>query len=81
MDRRKLTGAASHSGGVEATARWQGHAKQLEKPSSFRREIGGAESRITGDTGKSVEDERVLEGLIVAEKRSNFRGAKEPCCL
>jgi hypothetical protein len=28
-----------------------------------------------------VEDERVLEGLMVAEKRSNFRGAKEPCCL
>src|SRR4029077_1832535 len=26
-------------GGVEATARWQGHAKQLEKPSSSRREI------------------------------------------
>jgi hypothetical protein len=81
MDRRKLTDAASHSGGVEATARWQGHAKQLEKPSPSRREIGGAESRITGDTGKSVEDERVSDGLIVAEKRSNFRGAKEPCCL
>jgi len=29
-------------GGVEATARWQGHAKQLEKPSSSRREITGA---------------------------------------
>jgi hypothetical protein len=38
-----LTEAAIHSGGVEATARWQGHAKQLEKPSSSRREIGGAE--------------------------------------
>src|ERR1700722_11101818 len=37
-----LTEAAIHSGGVEATARWQGHAKQLEKPSSSRREIGGA---------------------------------------
>ena len=29
-------------GGVEATARWQGHAKQLEKPSSSQREITGA---------------------------------------
>ena len=38
-------------------------------------------SRITGDTGKSVEDERASEGLIVAQKRSNVRGAKEPCCL
>jgi hypothetical protein len=24
----------SHFGGVEATARWQGHAEQLEKPSA-----------------------------------------------
>ena len=31
-----------HFGGVEATARWQGHAEQLEKPSSSRREIAGA---------------------------------------
>jgi hypothetical protein len=30
-----------HLGGVEATARWQGHAEQLEKPSSSRREIAG----------------------------------------
>ena len=37
-----LTEAAIHSGGVEATARWQERAKQLEKPSSSRREIGGA---------------------------------------
>jgi hypothetical protein len=42
MDRRNLTDAVSHSGGVRATARWQGCAKQLEKPSSSRREIGGA---------------------------------------
>jgi hypothetical protein len=42
MDRRKLADTARHSGGVVATARWQGHAKQLEKPSSSRREIGGA---------------------------------------
>jgi len=42
MDRRKLTDAARHSGGVIAAARWQGCAKQLEKPSSSRRESGGA---------------------------------------
>jgi len=30
------------SAGLVGTARWQGHAKQLEKPSSSRREIGGA---------------------------------------
>ena len=55
MARRKLTEAARHSGGVAAAARWQGCAKQLEKPSSPRREIGGEGNRITGDPGKSVE--------------------------
>ena len=38
----QLTDAMIHFGGVVGTARWQGHAKQLEKPSSSRREIGGA---------------------------------------
>ena len=28
-----------------------------------------------------MEDERVADGLIVAVKRSNVRGAKGPCCL
>ena len=28
-----------------------------------------------------MEDERVADGPIVAEKRSNVRGAKGPCCL
>jgi len=56
MDCRNLTDAVDHSGGVVATARWQGCAAQLEKPSSPRREIGGAKrSRITGYTGKSAE--------------------------
>src|SRR5258705_3689433 len=41
MGCRNLTDAAPHLGGVEATARWQGHAEQLEKPSSSRREITG----------------------------------------
>src|ERR1039457_7687431 len=30
------------SAGLVGIARWQGHAEQLEKPSSSRREIGGA---------------------------------------
>jgi hypothetical protein len=42
MVRRKLTETANHFGGVLATARWQGHIKQLEKPSSPQREISGA---------------------------------------
>jgi hypothetical protein len=81
MDRRRLTEAARHSGGVTATARWQGCAEQLEKPSSPRREIGGEGNRITGDTGKSGNGERVTEGSVVAEKQSNVCGAKGPCCL
>jgi len=43
MVRRKLTGTANHFGGVLATARWQGHIKQLEKPSSPQSEISGAD--------------------------------------
>ena len=37
--------------------------------------------RITGETGKSAEDERVAAGSAVAMKRSNVRGAKGPCHL
>jgi endonuclease YncB( thermonuclease family) len=36
--------------------------------------------RITGE-GKSVEGERVAEGLIGAMRRGNARGAKEPYCF
>jgi hypothetical protein len=39
---RKLTDAADYSGGVIATARRQGHAEQLEKPSSPAEKNGGA---------------------------------------
>ena len=42
MINRKLIETVNHSGGVVATARWQGHAEQLEKPSSSRKEIFGA---------------------------------------
>ena len=34
MGNRKLIDAVTYSGGVVATARWQGHTEQLEKPSS-----------------------------------------------
>jgi hypothetical protein len=42
MDRRTLTDAASHFGGVLEAARRQGHVEQLEKPSSSREEYRGA---------------------------------------
>src|SRR6476469_4498796 len=37
--------------------------------------------RITGNTGKAAEDEKVAAGFVVAMKRSNVRGAKGPCHL
>jgi hypothetical protein len=40
MEHRRLANRMPHSGGVVAAAR-QGRAKQLEKPSSSRRESGG----------------------------------------
>jgi len=52
MGRRRLADAADHSGGVGATAWGQGHAKQLEKPSASRCEIGGSKGGcITGPPG------------------------------
>jgi hypothetical protein len=52
MGRRSLADAAVHSGGVGATAWGQGHAKQLEKPSASRREIGGSKGGCrTGPPG------------------------------
>ena len=52
MGRRTLADAADHSGGVGATAWGQGHAKQLERPSASRREIGGSKvGCITGPPG------------------------------
>jgi len=42
MDCRKGLMRRNTSAGLVGTARWQGHAEQLERPSSPRREIGGA---------------------------------------
>ena len=36
--------------------------------------------RISDDTAKSAEDERVAEGPVVATKRGNACGAKGPYC-
>jgi hypothetical protein len=47
-------------------------------PPGNRRSKGG---RITGDPGKSTEDERVAEGSAVALKRGNACGAKGPYWL
>ena len=81
MTGRNLAETVRHSGGVKVQHGDRGRVAQLEKPSSSRREIGGSKvGRITGDPGKSVEDERVAVGFAVATKRGNARGAKGPCC-
>ena len=61
---------------VARTCRATGEA--LLVPARNRRSRVG---RITGETGKSAEDERVAAGSAVAVKRSNVRGAKGPCHL
>ena len=60
---------------VTRTCRATGEAV-LVPPRNRRSKVG----RITGDPGKSVEDETVAAGSVVAMKRRNFRGAKGPCC-
>jgi hypothetical protein len=59
-----------------------GRAEQLERPVSARcceqrKKVG----RITGSTGKAIEVERESDGLVLAMKRSNARGAKGPWCV
>src|SRR5437899_7283926 len=82
MECRNLTDAASppRRGGsdstVTRTCRATGEA--LLVPTRNRWSKVG---RITGDPGKSAEDERVADGSVLAMKRSNVRGAKGPCHL
>src|SRR5271166_3685159 len=82
MGSRNLTEAAPslRRGGsdstVARTCRATGEA--LLVPARNRRSRVG---RITGETGKSTEDERVAAGSAVAMKRSNVRRAKGPCHL
>ncbi len=56
---------AGHIGGVVGTARWQGHAEQLEKPSwSPSGNRWSKVARITGQTGKASEGETVQAVFI-----------------
>jgi len=81
MTRRTPIDAAGHSGGVisdsTATRAQRATGEALHVPT---RKGGSGLGRITGSTGKSADDERVADGLVVARKRGNARGAKGPCC-
>ena len=73
--RRRVAGGSRFST-VARTCRATGEA--LLAPARNRR---STVDRITGATGKSIEGERVTDGFVVALRRGNARGAKEPCCL
>ena len=60
------------------TRTYRGTGEAFLVPGRNRRSKVG---RITGDTGKAAEDEKVAAGSVVATKRSNVRGAKGPCHL
>src|SRR6516162_11789043 len=80
MKRRKLTEAMTFRRGVgDSTVTRAGQATGeavLVPPRNRWSRVG----HITGETGKVADGETVADGLGVAEKRSNVRGAKEPCC-
>ena len=64
--RRRLEDAALCSGGGGATARGPGRGGLLPLLAASRRAKDGSwVGRITGDTGKSADEERVAEGIIV----------------
>ena len=75
MDRAGCSGGVVSDGTTTRTHRATGEA--LLVPT---RKGGSWVGRITGSTGKSADDERVAEGFVVALKRRNGRGAKEPYC-
>jgi len=81
MARRRPIDTTSRSGGVLSdgtmTRTHRATGEALLVPT---RKGGSWVGRITGNTGKSADDERVADGLVVATKRSNVCGAKEPCC-
>jgi hypothetical protein len=76
---------------IPPTARWQGRAKQLEKPSSSRREIGGAGNRLRLRTAQPQPNRLLLRffaanrtaadhadddgGLARGHRRTSFFGA------
>src|SRR5262249_53447328 len=81
MIRPKPVEGAGHSGGVvtdgTTTRTHRATGEALLVPTGNG---GSWVGRITGNTGKSADDERVADGSVVARKRGNARGAKEPCC-
>ena len=73
--------------GIPTSAGWKRQHGGKDMPSNWRNPPRpGAKSpervdRITGSTGKSIDDERVADGSVRVTMRGNARGAKGPYCL
>lgn len=70
-----------------ALAGWERQHVDKDTPSNWRNPPGRAGKSVQQcrsynqvSPGKSIEDQRVAEGFVVAMKRGNARGAKEPYC-
>ncbi|WP_239234223.1 hypothetical protein [Candidatus Nitrotoga sp. BS] len=66
---------------VAAAAKRAGTVVRPAKAGVFSRSRWSKVDLITGKSGKWVEGGREADGLVVAIKRSNVRGAKVPCCI
>src|SRR5258708_5655100 len=81
MTGRGLTEAVCHSGGVvrgsTVTRACRATGETVLVPPRKSAEPGRSYNR---DSGKSTEDETAAARFVVATKRGNARGAKEPCC-
>ena len=70
ISKRNLTETFTNFDGVVVTAWYQGHVKQLEKPSSpHMRNLWSKSSHITGMTRKLVEGERVADWSVVVMRQ------------
>ena len=79
MTRRRLAVATGHAGGVGATARCPGRAKQLEKPSSSRCESGEAREAVEPvPPGRRSKARGWRRGPEERGRRGHAAGAKGP---
>src|SRR3954447_26139998 len=81
MAHRNPIDAVGCSGGVVSdgttTRTHQATGETLLVPT---RKGGSWVGRMTGNTGKAADEERVTPPMVVAATQGNARGPKEPCC-
>ena len=67
-------GGSGQHGDKGMSSNWRNRPRPIEQ-------LVEQVSRITGNPGKSTEDETAAARLGVATKRGNARGARGPCCI